>query len=306
MHSDEIAIDAALVQRLIAAQFPHWTALPVQYVPSSGTDNAMFRLGDDKVVRLPRIPSAAGQIEKELRWLPFIAPQVPLTIPIPQGAGIPTADYPFQWGIYGWLDGENATLERLQNPLDAAHSLARFLRALQTIHTHDAPAPGAHNFYRGVPLAMRDESTRNAIDQCAGLIDVGAARAAWQSALNAPIWDKPPVWIHGDLQSGNLLAVDGKLSAVIDFGGLGVGDPAVELLVAWTLFPPDARKAFRKAMQVDDATWARGKGWALSFGVIALPYYLHTNPTLAGIAQRAINAVLADSPDGNSVYDEKS
>jgi aminoglycoside phosphotransferase (APT) family kinase protein len=292
MHADEVPIDAALVRRLIAAQFPQWADLPITPVPSAGTDNAIYRLGDGLAVRLPRIHSATAQIDKEAAWLPVLAPHLPLDVPVPLAVGVPGEGYPWRWSICRWLDGVNATLDQLADPVAAAITLAEFITALQAIDAGDGPPPGAHNFHRGVPLIRRDASTRAAIASLDGLIDTAAALAAWESALRAPAWDRPPVWIHGDLQAGNLLARQGRLSAVIDFGGLGVGDPACDLMVAWNLFPPDAREAFRAALAVDDAAWTRGRGWALSFGVIALPYYQHTNPGLAGIARQAIEAVI--------------
>jgi aminoglycoside phosphotransferase (APT) family kinase protein len=296
MHADEVMTDVALVGRLIAAQFPQWAGLPIERVQSAGTDNALYRLGDAMVVRLPRIEAAAGQVEKEQRWLPHLAPHLPLAIPVPLARGTPTDDYPWHWSVYRWLKAETATIERIADPRQAATALAQFIMALQRIDATGGPAPGAHNSSRGVPLATRDASTRAAIASLHGVIDTEAATAVWDAALRVPAWDGPPVWIHGDLQSGNLLAVRGRLSAVIDFGCLGVGDPACDLMVAWNLFSAEARDAFRAALVVDDATWARGRGWALSVGLIALPYYRHTNPVLAGIPRYAITEALTDSP----------
>jgi aminoglycoside phosphotransferase (APT) family kinase protein len=298
MHADERPIDIPLVRRLLRAQFPRWAALPLARVPSAGTDHVLFRLGDGLVLRLPRTPSAVGQVEKEQRWLPALAPHLPLEIPLPVEAGQPGEGYPWPWSVYRWLPGENATLERLADPRQAARALATFIRALQAIDATDGPLPGAHNFGRGVPLITRDEATRAAIAACEGMIDTAAALAAWESALQAPAWDGPPVWIHGDLQAGNLLARDGQLTGVIDFGGLGVGDPACDMMVAWTLFDRASRAAFRETIGVDEATWARGRGWALSFGLIALPYYVVTNPGLAGIARGAVGAVLGEDRRG--------
>ena len=261
---------------------------------SAGTDNAIYRLGDDMAVRLPRIHWATGQVEKEHEWLPRLAPLLPLAIPVPLAKGMPGEGYPWHWSVYRWLEGENATIERIADPRQAATDLAQFIAALQRIDPTGGPPPGAHNSFRGVPLAMRDAPTRAAIAALRGTLDTDAVTAAWEAALRAPAWRGPPVWIHGDLQSGNLLAQRGRLSAVIDFGCLGVGDPACDLMVAWTLFSAETRDVFRAALPVDDATWARGRGWALSVGLIALPYYQNTNPVLAGIARRAIDEVLAD------------
>lgn len=300
MHPDEVTTDIALVKRLIAAQLPQWSQLPVQPVLSSGTDNALYRLGHDMVVRLPRIASAARQLQKEQRWLPHLAPHLPLAVPLPLAQGQPAdaIGYPYHWSVYRWLDGENATLDRLHHPAQAAQQLAHFIKALQAIDTTGAPPPGDHNFRRGVPLAQRDQQTRAIIatldDVLDEPVDSAAALQVWQDAINAPVWSGAPVWIHGDLQAGNLLAHDGHLSAVIDFGGLAMGDPACDLQVAWNLFTKEARGVFRETMQVDEATWRRGRGWALSVGVIALPYYQHSNPSLAAISRRAIEAATTD------------
>jgi aminoglycoside phosphotransferase (APT) family kinase protein len=249
-------------------------------------------------VRLPRIHWATEQVNKEHRWLPTLAPLLPLAIPVPLAKGTPGEGYPWHWSIYRWLDGENATIERIADPRQAATELAHFIAALQRIDPTGGPPPGPHNSSRGVPLATRDSHTRTAIEALQGIIDADAATAAWEAALQAPVWPGPPVWIHGDLQSGNLLAVEGRLSAVIDFGCLGVGDPACDLIVAWNLLSAETREVFRAALAVDDATWARGRGWALSVGLIALPYYQSTNPVLAGISRYAIDEALADHKHG--------
>jgi aminoglycoside phosphotransferase (APT) family kinase protein len=287
MHADEVATDAALVGRLIAAQFPQWADLPIEAVRSAGTDNSM-------AVRLPRIPGASGQVEKEQRWLPQLAPRLPLAVPAPLAKGKPAEGYPWAWSVYRWLDGENATIDRLADPRQAALDLAQFIAALWKIDPASGPPPGPHNSFRGVPLALRDAPTRAAIAALDGSIDTAAATEAWEAALRAPAWDGPATWIHGDLQAGNLLAQQGRLSAVIDFGCLGVGDPACDLQVAWNLLSAEARPTFRAALAVDEASWARGRGWALSVGLIALPYYWQTNPVLAGIARYAIGEVLAE------------
>ena len=293
MHADEVDTDAALVRRLLQGQFPQWADLPIERVRSAGTDNAIYRLGDDMSVRLPRIHWAVGQVDTEHEWLPRLAPQLPLDIPGPLAKGAPAQGYPWSWAVHRWLDGETAVAERVADPLDTVTELARFLAALQQIDPTGGPPSS-----RGGPLAPRDDAARAAIAELGGMIDTAAATAAWESALEAPDWDGPPTWFHGDLQEGNLLAVEGRLSAVIDFGCVGVGDPACDFMVAWTYFSAETRGAFRDALPVDDATWARGRGWALSVGLIALPYYEVTNPVLAGVARRAIDEVLADHASG--------
>ena len=294
MHADEVHTDSDLVRRLLAGQFPHWADLPIRPVPSAGTDNALYRLGDTLTVRMPRIAWAVGQVAKEQHWLPRLAPHLPLAIPVPLAMGEPAEGYPWSWSVCPWIEGENATLDRLADPDQAALDLARFVAALQSIDATDGPSPGAHNSGRGVPLAQRDAAVRSAIDRLDGEVDIDTVTALWDEALRTPLWDRPPVWIHGDLQSGNLLATDGRLSAVIDFGCLGVGDPACELIVAWNLFCADSRATLRQSLAVDDATWARGRCWALSVALIALPYYLHTNPAIVAASRHTIDQLLAD------------
>ena len=297
MHIDELDVDVALVGRLLAAQFPQWAALPLTPVHSAGTDNALYRLGSDLVVRLPRIEQATGQVEKEHQWLPRLAPHLPLAIPVPLAKGRPGEGYPWPWSVYRWLAGENASIQRIADAGQAARVLAHFIAALQRIDPTDGPPPGTHNSFRGMPLATRDTETRAAIGELSGMLDAEAVTATWEAALQAPAWQGPPVWIHGDLSPLNLLVQGGRLSAVIDFGCLGVGDPACDLQVAWNLFSAESRDIFHTALGVNDATWARGRGWALSVGLIALPYYQRTNPALAGIARRAIEQALADQQE---------
>jgi aminoglycoside phosphotransferase (APT) family kinase protein len=246
------------------------------------------------VVRLPRIHWAAGRVEKEHRWLPRLAPSLPLAIPLPLALGEPGEGYPWRWSVCPWLEGENAIPERLADPRQAAMDLAHFITALQRIDIAGGPPPGPDNSHRGEPLRRRDARTREAMAAVQGLFDVDALTPVWNAALEAPAWHRAPVWLHGDLQSGNLLAVEGQLSAVIDFGCLGVGDPACDVMAAWLYLSVETREVFRDALQVDEATWARGRGWALSVGLIALPYYQTTNPVLAGIARRAIEEALTD------------
>jgi aminoglycoside phosphotransferase (APT) family kinase protein len=290
MHADELEIDADLVRRLLASQFPQWAELPLARVPSAGTDNAIFRLGDELALRLPRIDWAAGQPERERELLPLLAPHLPLPVPVPVATGEPGEGYPWHWSIVPWLEGENATLERLADPLAEAGRIGEFVRALKEIDTAGRRVSG-----RGVPLARVDAQTRAALEQLHGAIDVAAAAAAWENALAAPAWEGPHRWSHGDLMSENMLAVDGRISAVIDFGALSVGDPACDLIVAWKLFPAGGpRDALRRAAGVDEATWTRARGWALASGLWALPYYVDTNPVLYGIARHSVEEVLAE------------
>ncbi len=295
MHAEDVDTDVSLVGRLLAAQFPQWAHLPIEPVDSAGTDNAIYRLGDDRAARLPRTQRATWQVDKEHQWLPRLAPNLPLSIPFPLAKGTPAEGYPWHWSVYRWLEGETATIERIADPRQAAIDLAQFVAALQRIDPTGGPPPGPHNFGRGVPLGLRDAATRTAIASLKGMIDTDAVTAAWDAALKTAAWDRPPVWIHGDLLPGNLLFGEGgRLSGVIDFGGLGVGDPACDLMVAWTFFSGASRNAFRAALSVDDATWARGRGWALSWALIYIPYYLDSNPLGVSAARHTIDEVLAD------------
>jgi aminoglycoside phosphotransferase (APT) family kinase protein len=290
MHDDEVDTDADLVRGLLASQHPQWVDLPIERVASAGTDNAMYRLGDDLAVRLPRIHWAVDTVAKEQTWLPIVARHVPLAVPVPVAAGAPEAAFPYPWGVVRWLPGELATLDRLDDPVESAADLARFVRALQAVD-----ATGGPTHHRGHPVRLLDDMVQTGIAGLQGEVDADALAQAWQRVLAAPDYDGPPVWFHGDLAYLNLLALDGKLTAVIDWGTCGVGDPAIEMLVAWNLFPAEARRAYREALGVDDATWERGKGWVLT-GVYGIPYYRETNPVLVDSQVRAIQAVLAD-PD---------
>lgn len=287
MHADEVDTDVPLVRRLLEAQFPEWSELALEPVSSFGTDNALYRLGADMVVRLPRIDWAVGAAERDFRWLPVLAPRLQVEIPQPLALGIPGEGYPWAWGVYSWIEGEDARDSGV-DPDD----LARFVRSLRELDLPDGPPAG-----RGAPLRTRDAATRAAISQLEGEIDVQAATAAWAAALEVPDWPGPPTWVHGDLLAGNLLLRNGRLTGVIDWSGVGVGDPAADLIGAWSLFEARERSTFRAAVDVDDRTWARGRGLALSQGLVALPYYNETNPILAGIGRRAIANVLA-SLDG--------
>jgi aminoglycoside phosphotransferase (APT) family kinase protein len=289
MHADEVHTDVDLVRRLLAAQFPEWAALPIEPVSSSGTVNALYRLGEDMVVRLPRMDWGLGAVDRELRWLPELAPQLPVAISVPLAKGTPAEGYPWDWGVYPWLEGENPTVDGIVDPDSLAREVARFVAALRRVDVAGGPPAG-----RGASLARWNDSTRAALSALEGIVDTDAATAAWDAALEAPAWPGPPVWVHGDLMPGNLLVQGGRLTAVIDWGGLGVGDPACDLMVTWNLFSAGPRKVFRAELGVDDATWARGRGWALWTGLVALPYYRDTNPVLADNARFRIHEVLTD------------
>ena len=296
MHTDEIAIDVSLVERLIATQFPQWAHLPVKPVASGGWDNRTFHLGKDMTARLPSAQPYAAQVEKEHRWLPILAPLLPLPIPVPLARGVPAEGYPWHWSVYRWLEGENAAVERIADARQFTIALARFLAALQRIDPAGGPPPGQHNFYRGGPLSIYDAETRQAIAALGDSIDAAAVTAVWETALKAT-WHGSPVWLHGDVSGGNLLVNEGRLIAVIDFGCSGVGDPACDLTIVWTFLSnlaKESRETFAAELPLDDATWARGRGWALWKGLITLVQHRTTNLSEAGKAHRVIEEVLAD------------
>lgn len=291
MHADEIVINEFLVRQLLSEQFPVWADLPLTRIESMGTDNVIYRLGTDLCVRLPRIPSAAAQLEKELHWLPRLAPSLPLTIPAVVGTGKSNAQYPFCWSVLRWLVGKNLSSVPAIDMHQIARDLANFLRALQNIEVAGDVLPAL----RGAPLATQDYEMRKALVLLHGIIDTEKITTIWEQCLCVPAWSKRPVLVHGDLLPANMLIQDERLSSVIDFGLLGIGDPAIDLLSAWSIFSADSRETFRASLAVDDATWLRGKGWALSIAVIILPYYWDSNPGLVAVAHRMLNEILADS-----------
>jgi aminoglycoside phosphotransferase (APT) family kinase protein len=291
MHADEIDTDVALVRRLLAAQFPQWADLAIEPVVSYGTDHDIYRLGDHLAARLPRIGWATDQAAKEAKWLPRLAPHLPLAVPVQRATGQPAESYPFEWSIYEWLPGENAN-GTIDDLAQAAVDLAAFVKALRRVDTSaaDPRSRGA----RGGPLADLDQVVRRSIAELGDRIDGRAALRSWEESLNASEWDGEEVWVHGDLLPGNLLVVDGRLSSVIDFGCLNVGDPACDLQPAWNVFAGDNRARYRAELQADDASWLRGRGWALFQAVVALPYYWDTNPGMIRQASNALAHVLAD------------
>jgi len=289
MHEDELDVEIPLVRLLVAAQFPEWADLPLERVLPAGTDNAIFRLGDDMSLRLPRIEWARGQPEQEHEWLPRLAPHLSLPVPRPLALGEPGEGYPHPWAVHTWLVGRQATPERL-DLTRAAAELAGLVTALHGIDTTHAPWAR-----RGRPLLTQDDATRRSIAKLHGLVDTVALTDAWDAALAAPPWDGPPLWVHGDLDSRNLLAHAGRLSGVLDWSCMGVGDPACDVALAWKLFSGESREVFRAGIAVDDATWARARGWVVSQAVNALSYYtLANNAVLVLEARRWLSEVLAD------------
>lgn len=294
LHADGRAgIDAGLVRRLIAGQFPQWRDLPVTPVAVDGWDNRTYRLGHEMTVRLPTHESYTPAVEKEDRWLPVLAPSLPVPVPVPLATGAPAEGYPFHWSVRRWLDGETADPARIADLAAFAVDVAEFVLALQRIDPTGGPRAGAHSFYRGAPPAHYDEQTRRALAALDGRVDTGLATEVWDAALRAE-WRGAPVWFHGDIASGNLLVRDGRLVAVIDFGTSGVGDPACDLVIAWTMFSDGSRDAFRQTVGQDDASWARARGWALWKALIVLADVIDRDEELAGLNRRVVDEVLAD------------
>jgi aminoglycoside phosphotransferase (APT) family kinase protein len=290
---DKLAITTALASRLVAGQFPQWADLPIKRVGSDGNDNSTFRLGEAMSVRLPSADRYTPQLEKEHRWLPILAPQLPLPIPEPLVKGAPAYGYPWHWSIYKWIDGEAAAIERIVDLGRFATDLAEFLATLYRIDPSGGPAPGNHNFFRGGPLSTYDVETRDAIAALGKDIDTQAATEVWEAAL-ATTWNGSPVWVHGDVNATNLVVADGRLTAVIDFGCSGVGDPACDVTIAWTFLFGESRERFRARLPLDKATWARGRGWALWKALIRLVGALKTNPQEAAELRCIIDDVVAE------------
>jgi len=284
MHEDELDIEEELVRGLVDEQFPEWAALPLRRIEPSGTDNAIFRLGDALSMRLPRRRGPTEPGSTELDWLPRLAPALPVEIPVPVAQGRPGGAYPWFWEIHTWVEGETRAVEEI-DAIRAARDLAAVVAALQRIDPDGAPQG------RGIPLAEREPQMRSWFARFRG---DPAAQTEWERAVAAPAWDGPPVWHHGDLDARNWVVRDGRISGVIDWASMGVGDPACDVMVAWKLHSPAARDAFRAALPVDDATWERARGWALSQAVAILAYYTpENNPTLYREAENWLALAMA-------------
>lgn len=247
---------------MITDQFPQWASLPVRPVATSGWDNRTFHLGDKMSVRLPSAAHYAAQVGKEHAWLPRLAPHLPLPIPAPLAMGLPSQGYPYCWSVMRWLDGTCANETEVIDKHPIAVQLAAFLRALHAAPVPGGPLPGAHNFHRGGDLKIYQDDVTRCLNVLGTRIDTPKVKAIWDRAI-ATSWTAPPVWLHGDVAPGNFLIADNKLSAVIDFGGCGIGDPACDLTIAWTYFDGPARAAFIHHMNYDTNTWACAKGWGI-------------------------------------------
>ncbi len=298
MHAGEIDIDIPLVQRLLDEQFPQLAGRSIRLVKSTGTVNAIYRLGPDLYVRLPRLAEWAGSLEREWAWLPKLAQHVSLEIPKPLALGKPAQGYPLPWAIYHWIEGSPYRDDRIGDERQAAADLANFILELRSVDQTGAPPAGRR------PLAELDAATRAAIQSARAVIDAPAVSAAWTRSLEFPAWDGKPVWIHADLLQSNLLVRGRRLRAVIDFGGAGIGDPAADLVPAWSVFNQAGREAFRRALDVEDGAWSRARGYALHQALLIVPYYPQTNPEFVAMAKRIIAEILAEleqSPPGLEV-----
>lgn len=289
---DRKPVDAAVAGRLVAAQFPQWSELEVRPVDAQGWDNCTFRLGDEMLVRLPTAEEYALAVEKEHRWLPVLAPALPLEVPVPLARGLPDGSFPHNWSVYRWIGGEPAARAAIEDRTAFAIHLAEFLKSLQRIDPTGGPGPGLHNWFRGGPLTTYDGWARAALETLDGLIPTEAAEETWERALRAP-WDGEPAWFHGDMAPGNLLVKDGALTAVIDFGTCGVGDPACDLSIAWTMLTGTSRAAFRDRLGVDEATWERGQGWALWKALVGCAGAVRDGDGLPADASFVLEEILA-------------
>lgn len=292
---ERIDVSVEQVRRLVAEQFPQWARLRVRPVANGGWDNRTFHLGPDLTVRLPSAAPYALAVEKEHRWLPEFAPALPVPIPAPVGRGKPGVGYPFEWSVYSWLDGTpvDADPSAIGDLVRFAQDVAGFIVALRNIDATEGPTPGVHNWFRGGPLRTYDAETQEALAALGGRIDVELAAEIWQVALAAR-WDGTDTWFHGDIAVGNLLLADGELAAVIDFGTCGIGDPACDLAIAWTLLRDESRAAFRDRLSVDAETWARGRGWALWKALITYKRNVDDDDELTASSKRVVDEIFAE------------
>ena len=303
LHEDELPVDLALVRALVADQLPAYASLPLHRLAASGSDNALFRLGDDLLVRVPRQPGGSRTIAREARWLPVVAPHLPVPVPEVVAVGAPALGYPEHWSVVRWIEGSTpgGAASGAAGAALAA-DLAGVVTALRGAAVPDA-ALGDHELrlYRGLPLATRDQGTRESVEQCRGItgldLDLDAALAVWDAAVRLPSSSRvaEPRWHHADLVAENLLVRDGRLAAVLDFGALSVGDPTVDLIVAWDVLDAPSREAFRGAVGVDDESWLRGRAWALCLALMTFAYYWDTMPERCANRLAVAQAVLADA-----------
>ena len=295
---DKLEITTTIVTALIAEQFPQFSHLPIRPVANGGNDNRTFRLGSEMSIRLPSGEEYVRQVQKEQTWLPRIATHLPLPIPSPISMGLPSKDYPWNWSIYKWLEGTSAnSLELNDAHLEIiAFQLAEFLKEFHQFDADGAPAPGLHNWWRAAHTSVYDAETRELIEKLNGFIDADKAIKLWQRAINSK-WDQAPVWVHGDVASGNLLVKDNKLAAVIDFGCMGIGDPACDLTIAWTFFRGKSREIFKATLRLDEDTWARARGWAMWKALYEISVLVDKSGAALATQRQIIDAVIEEDFD---------
>jgi aminoglycoside phosphotransferase (APT) family kinase protein len=290
MHEDQVEVDADCVRRLLASQYPDIAGAPITTIDSTGTVNALFRVGDQFLARLPLVARWSNDIDREWDWLPWFSRRiVSVRLPEPIFKGHPADDYPFPWAVYRWIDGAPYDDALVDDERSAAETLVRFVLELRSLELVEGAPRGGRR-----PLRELDEETRTAIGAADDTIDAAAAMTVWEDALEAPVWDGKSAWIHGDLLRPNLLVNDGHLDAVIDFGGVGIGDPATDLMPAWSVFGPTGRKVFRATLEPDGATWSRARGIALHQAAMVIPYYAETNAAFVALSIRAIEQIVAE------------
>lgn len=292
--ASSIEVSEALLRRLLEAQFPEWAHLSLARIAPSSPDHGIFRLGEELAIRLPLVRGMAPQVEKERRWLTWLSVRLPQSIPIPVANGRPTEDYPLPWTICRWIPGRSLRARVPDQPEEIARQLGRFVRCLSHLDARGGPVPGEHNGFRGAPLKVRDARTREGISQCEKHYDPELLVACWERDAGVPEWHREPVWVHGDLSPDTLVEHEGRLAGVLDWGGLGVGDPAADLLPAWDLFETTSRSIYREQLGVDEATWRRGRGLALSLAVVALSRHRGKDSVADARASRVIEQVLLD------------
>jgi aminoglycoside phosphotransferase (APT) family kinase protein len=289
VHDAEVLVDDRLVRRLVETQFPQWADRTLDRVQSTGTDNIIYRLGDDLGLRLPRIHWAVAQVDVEWDWLPFLESQLPVPVPTPLAKGEPGIGYPYPWLVYPWLEGEDLQHATDVDLSEVAREIAAFVLALHRVEVRDNAPPGK----RAGSLAPLDDGARWAISKLERSIDIHRAMAVWEDALGAEPWIGRPVWTHGDLLAANIIMRGSDLAGVIDWSCAGIGDPACDAQLAW-FFPPSSRRVFRDAMGLDDATWTRARGWVVWQTAMFIPYYRQTIPDAVATAELRLQAVLDD------------
>jgi aminoglycoside phosphotransferase (APT) family kinase protein len=298
LHEGEIEVDEPVVRSLLAAQCPQWTGLPLSPA-GSGTDNVMYRLGDDLLVRLPRTPGTAPSAVKEQRWLPRLAPRLTREVPRPVHAGVPTAEFPLSWSVFRWIDGDEARPGSIRDRAAFGTDLAAFVQELHGLDLMGATRDGELSWYRGGSLQVCDQWITRCLQDCRRVIgdevDVDALERMWRTAFALPEPSGPHVWLHGDLKPTNLLVRDGRLHAVIDFGCLSVGFPDAEHSTVWDL-PPEARHAYRDALDLDDPTWTRARAWAVAVGASGISYYWDTYPAFITECRTRLHTLTTDPP----------